>query len=274
MCALKACKGCAFFVFPPEDKYCKYCKCRVIALLEEILKKLETKLLPPPLTQVKEGWEFLNCTYEAEGNNCIKNPSRRQKKTLYGKIEDIYHSPNLYRRTLIIWNIKMIFKIWPLLLDTWMKIRFHKPWIEEEDCTWFAKKKYPASGPKRWKPRWKHAPPRQRGWTLYSALRNKITFGTTDKHSFLLIYIGINNATSPSSKNKRQWEDEGADYFLHSFLVKEYGPGGEKILEMNNWLQRWCPWEWYEFLENRMGFWNRFLANDGVHLTRTGKKCV
>uniref|UniRef100_A0A670I570 SGNH hydrolase-type esterase domain-containing protein n=1 Tax=Podarcis muralis TaxID=64176 RepID=A0A670I570_PODMU len=104
----------------------------------------------------------------------------------------------------------------------------------------------------------------------------------TDKYPFLLVHVGTNDTASNSlQKIKRDYEALGrklkqlnAQIVISSVLpVERRGPGREgKIVEVNNWLRKWCKQERFGFLDHGMQFLeDGLLASDGLHLTTVGR---
>jgi len=104
----------------------------------------------------------------------------------------------------------------------------------------------------------------------------------TDRNPFLLVHVGTNDTARHSlQKIRRDFEDLGrklkdlgTQVVISSLLpVKGRGPGRErKIVEVNNWLRKWCRQERFGFLDHGLWFHeDGLLARDGLHLTSVGR---
>ncbi|CAM5135410.1 unnamed protein product [Eretmochelys imbricata] len=104
-----------------------------------------------------------------------------------------------------------------------------------------------------------------------------------DRYPFLLLQVG----TSGTVKN--DLERITADYVTLERRIKAFeaqmvfssilpmegkGPGRDRrIVEVNEWLHRWCQREGFGFFDQRIVFQEEgLLGRDGLHLTKRGKR--
>ena len=72
-------------------------------------------------------------------------------------------------------------------------------------------------------------------------------------------------------------KDLGAQVVFSSVLsVNGRGLGRErKIMQINDWLHHWCHRERFGFLDHGSRYHDEaLLSEDGLHLTKVGKKCL
>nr|XP_048709947.1 uncharacterized protein LOC125638352 isoform X2 [Caretta caretta] len=103
----------------------------------------------------------------------------------------------------------------------------------------------------------------------------------SDRYPFLLLHVGTNDTA------KNDLERITADYVALGRRIKELevqvvfssilpvegkGLGRERrIVEVNEWLRRWCRREGFGFFDHGMVFQEGVLGRDGLHLTKRGK---
>ncbi|XP_065410850.1 uncharacterized protein LOC135973127 isoform X2 [Chrysemys picta bellii] len=104
----------------------------------------------------------------------------------------------------------------------------------------------------------------------------------SDRYPFLLLHVGTNDTA------KNDLERITADYVALGRRIKEFeaqvvfssilpvqgkGRGRDRrIVEVNEWLRRWCRREGFGFFDHGMVFQEEgVLGRDGLHLTKRGK---
>ncbi|CAM5108087.1 unnamed protein product [Natator depressus] len=104
----------------------------------------------------------------------------------------------------------------------------------------------------------------------------------SDRYPFLLLHVGTNDTV------KNDLERITADYVALGRRIKEFeaqvvfssilpvegkGQGRDRrIVEVNEWLRRWCRREGFGFFDHGMVFHEGgVLGRDGLHLTKRGK---
>ncbi|XP_073435803.1 uncharacterized protein [Dendrobates tinctorius] len=108
-------------------------------------------------------------------------------------------------------------------------------------------------------------------------------FRPTDDYPFLLLHVGTNDtARNDLETICRDFEDLGKKVkelgaqVVFSSILPVDGHGTRrwnKILQVNNWLRRWCRQQRFGFLDHGVNYlYDGLLARDGVHLTKTGKQ--
>lgn len=307
---LVTCRGCAMFVFlPEEDRNYTCCKCRLIALLEEKVKGLEANL--STLQLIREGEEFLDRAQEAteEGQRYQTNPQKTEQNQAEQREEwnNVTHRTKRVKKISPSLELRNRFKSLPTEDITGPLDEEQLPQAtvnEEKDSVVSNKQRKPVSSQMRRKRRVvvigdsllrgteaAICRPDQQVREVCCLPGAKVRdvaerlprlFKPTDSYPLLLIHVGTNNTARRSLEDTvRDYEvlgkrvrELGAQVVFSSLLpVEGRGPGRERrILEMNNWLRRWCQRERFGFLDHGMRFRDEgLLASDGLHLTRTGK---
>ncbi|XP_074822485.1 steryl-sulfatase isoform X2 [Natator depressus] len=102
----------------------------------------------------------------------------------------------------------------------------------------------------------------------------------SDRYPFLLLHVGTNDTA------KNDLERITADYVALGRRIKEFevqvvfssilpveGKGlgrDRRIVEVNEWLRRWCRRKGFGFFDHGMVFQEGVLGRDGLHLTKRG----
>ncbi|XP_073175776.1 uncharacterized protein [Lepidochelys kempii] len=96
----------------------------------------------------------------------------------------------------------------------------------------------------------------------------------SDRYPFLLLHVGTNDTA------KNDLERITVDYVALGRRIKEFeaqveGKGlgrDHQIVEVNEWLRKWCRREGFGFFDHGMVFQEGgVLGRDGLHLTKRGK---
>ncbi|XP_067418891.1 uncharacterized protein [Emydura macquarii macquarii] len=305
------CTGCAMFVFLPQDRDDFICtKCRLVSLLEEKVKGLETQM--STLRCITENNVFRHQA-QAERKEDSEKPGQAKMKNGEGNWQ---HVTSRRKRTHVpTMEIDVRNRFHPLCTSTSTTAEND---LEDPSEGMDQKETHLIRRQGMHSPRdggsTTTIPKRKRrvmvvGDSLLRGTESSICrpdretrevcclpgarirdvterlpklIKSSDRYPFLLLHVGTNDTA------KNDLERITADYVALGKEIKEFeaqvvfssilpvqgkGPGRDRrIVEVNAWLRRWCRREGFGFFDHGMLFQEEgLLGRDGIHLTKTGK---